>query len=72
MTFLFQVRYSRLPFRLLCKKYVLFVFITLVPLNFGSRWGCDVTYTPMIVASDFNANELARHEFTTSACMVAA
>jgi tRNA-dihydrouridine synthase 4 len=45
-----MVRYSKLPFRLLCR-----------------RWGCDVTYTPMIVAEDFiNSKESRQVEFTTN------
>eukprot|EP01114_Cavostelium_apophysatum_P008996 TRINITY_DN22069_c0_g1_i1.p1 TRINITY_DN22069_c0_g1~~TRINITY_DN22069_c0_g1_i1.p1 ORF type:complete len:351 (+),score=60.42 TRINITY_DN22069_c0_g1_i1:98-1054(+) len=31
------------------------------------RWGCDITFTPMIVAKDFNASQFARDsEFTTN------
>lgn len=45
-----MVRYSKLPFRALCRKY-----------------GCDLIYTPMIVAKDFNASRFARDsEFTTN------
>lgn len=46
-----MVRYSKLPFRLLCRK-----------------WGCDVTYTPMIVAKDFVNSPITRRiEFSTNA-----
>jgi len=38
-----MVRYSKLPFRLLCRA-----------------WGCDVAYTPMIVADSFVAADKAR------------
>ncbi|KAM9956957.1 hypothetical protein ACTFIR_003694 [Dictyostelium discoideum] len=38
-----MVRFSRLPFRMLVKK-----------------WGCDITYTPMIMAAEFNRSEAAR------------
>eukprot|EP01132_Coremiostelium_polycephalum_P004677 gene4677-5843_t len=45
-----MVRFSRLPFRMLCK-----------------RWGCDITYTPMILAAEFNRSEHARDsDFTTN------
>ncbi|KAF2074748.1 hypothetical protein CYY_003936 [Polysphondylium violaceum] len=45
-----MVRFSRLPFRLLC-----------------SRWGTDITYTPMIMAAEFNRSEHARDsDFTTN------
>ncbi|PRP81342.1 tRNA-dihydrouridine synthase 4-like protein [Planoprotostelium fungivorum] len=45
-----MVRYSKLPFRLLCL-----------------RWGCNLTFSPMIVAKDFNSSEFARDsEFTTN------
>eukprot|EP01116_Phalansterium_solitarium_P020852 TRINITY_DN6298_c1_g1_i1.p1 TRINITY_DN6298_c1_g1~~TRINITY_DN6298_c1_g1_i1.p1 ORF type:complete len:175 (+),score=34.81 TRINITY_DN6298_c1_g1_i1:181-705(+) len=40
-----MVRYSRLPFRELCR-----------------RWGCDVVFTPMFVAKDFNASQRAREK----------
>ncbi|GAM26310.1 hypothetical protein SAMD00019534_094850 [Acytostelium subglobosum LB1] len=46
-----MVRFSRLPFRLLCK-----------------RWGCDITYSPMILADAFNRSQYARDsDFTTNA-----
>lgn len=45
-----MVRYSKLPFRLLCRRY-----------------GADVAYTPMIIASSFNQSQAARDsEFTTN------
>jgi len=45
-----MVRYSKLPFRLLCR-----------------RWGCDVAFTPMIVAQDFVSSKFARRaEFSTN------
>ncbi|EGC35795.1 hypothetical protein DICPUDRAFT_151810 [Dictyostelium purpureum] len=45
-----MVRFSRLPFRMLCRK-----------------WGCDITYTPMIMAAEFNRSESARDsDYTTN------
>ncbi|KYQ92346.1 tRNA-dihydrouridine synthase 4-like protein [Tieghemostelium lacteum] len=45
-----MVRFSRLPFRLLC-----------------SLWGCDITYTPMIMAYEFNRSSSCRDsDFTTN------
>ncbi|EFA83092.1 chaperonin containing TCP1 beta subunit [Heterostelium album PN500] len=45
-----MVRFSRLPFRLLCKK-----------------WGCDITYSPMILAEAFNRSAYARDsDFSTN------
>jgi tRNA-dihydrouridine synthase len=38
-----MVRYSKLPFRLLCRSY-----------------GCDVAYTPMIIAESFNRSSKAQ------------
>eukprot|EP01083_Nonionella_stella_P218340 783048_1 len=45
-----MVRYSKLPFRMLCRK-----------------WGCDVAFTPMIIASAFNRSQSARDaDFSTA------
>ncbi|EGG16812.1 tRNA-dihydrouridine synthase 4-like protein [Cavenderia fasciculata] len=45
-----MVRFSKLPFRLLCKK-----------------WGCDLTFSPMLLAESFNRSEFARDsDFTTN------
>lgn len=45
-----MVRYSKLPFRMLCRK-----------------WGCDLAFTPMIIADSFNRSSKARDsEFSTS------
>lgn len=45
-----MVRYSKLPFRMLCR-----------------RWGADLCYTPMIIASAFNRSQTARDsEFTSN------
>eukprot|EP01084_Bolivina_argentea_P000888 1628_1 len=45
-----MVRYSKLPFRMLCRK-----------------WGCDLAFTPMIIADSFNQNAKARDsEFITN------
>eukprot|EP01006_Ploeotia_vitrea_P063253 TRINITY_DN85207_c0_g1_i1.p1 TRINITY_DN85207_c0_g1~~TRINITY_DN85207_c0_g1_i1.p1 ORF type:complete len:405 (-),score=195.90 TRINITY_DN85207_c0_g1_i1:41-1255(-) len=45
-----MVRYSKLPFRLLCREN-----------------GCDVAFTPMIIAESFNRSQMARDsEFSTT------
>jgi tRNA-dihydrouridine synthase 4 len=63
-----MVRYGKLPFRLLCRRFVApLCRARTFSLKAPRRYGCDLAFTPMIIAESFNRSERSRHlEFATN------